>query len=95
MRKKSIKIKILNGIGFFFIVSSFFLILLSRKNEIYLDVGSVFLFIGIILSIPDYWIFLKDQKRRKDEFAIYWFVNFLTLPLMLVLLMIYFFLRLF
>ena len=88
-------VKLLNRIGIFFIICSlFFIILLSRKNEIYINVGSVFLFIGILLSIPDYWLFFINKKRNDERLADYWFANFLALPLALVLLIIYFFIRL-
>jgi len=86
-------IKISNIIGLFLIHIAVLLIILSRKNEGYLDVGSIFLFIGIILIIPDYWVFYVEQKGRREEMDIYWFTKFLTLPLVLLLLVIYFFVR--
>ena len=85
-------IKLFNKIGFFLIITAVFLIILSRKNESYLNIGSISLFIGIILSIPDYWIFFTNKKRKGEELDAYWLVKFLTMPIVLVLLIICFFL---
>jgi len=95
--KKSRKIrivKLLDAIGFFLVICALFLILLSRKNEIYLNSGSVLLFIGILLSIPDHWFFFLAQKQKNNKMAGYWFVKLLALPFILVLLVVYFFVRL-
>jgi hypothetical protein len=93
MRRKNHVVKLLNGIGVFLMFSGGFLILLSRKNASYLDIGCITLFIGIMLLIPDSYLFLIKQLSKGDGMGIYWFVKFLTLPLVLVLLLIYFFVR--
>jgi hypothetical protein len=87
-------VKLLNRIGFFLIIGAVFLILLSRKDKSYLDIGNIFLFIGIILSAPDYFLFVIDQKRKNTGLALYWLSKFLALPLVLVLLIVYFLIRL-
>jgi len=92
--KKSRKtriVKLLSVTGVLCIICALFLILLSGENEIYLNSGSVLFFIGILLSIPDYWLFFRAQKQKNNKMAGYWLVKFLALPFMLVLLVVYYF----
>jgi hypothetical protein len=101
MSKKTSKyriFKLLDRVGVFLVIGALFLILLSKKlsekNEIYLDVSSFLLFIGILLMIPDTWLFVIDLNRKNKKLADYMFVQFLRLPLVAVLLIVYFIVRL-
>ena len=94
-QKKSLIIKLLNIIGAFLSIGATFLIILSRKYDRYLDIGTVFLFFGIILLIPDSWIFIRDKRYIERGLDIYWLSKFLALPIVLVLLIVYFFIKLF
>jgi hypothetical protein len=94
MVNKSCVVKLLNRMGIFCIIGALFLCLLSKRNEIYLDFCGILLFIGILLTIPDYWFFFIHQRQDNKKMADYWFVNFLALPLIVVLLIVYFIIRL-
>ena len=92
--KKSFVIKLLNIVGIFFLIIAGFFILSHRRHEMFLDIGSILLFISIILMIPDAWIFIRDKRHLETEMDSYWFTKFLILPLVLVFCIIYFIKRL-
>jgi len=77
------KYKILNIIGILLILGSFLLI---RKAPILLLFISILL--GLILMIPDYWLFYKDTKSKKENMDLYWFIKFLSIPLVIILMII-------
>jgi len=90
-RKKHHIFIILNSIGFFFIICA---LILSRKSEKYFIISFILLFLGIILIIPDAYIFYIKSKHKNEGLSGYWFVKFLTLPFILLILVIFFLVRL-
>jgi len=75
--------KILNIIGILLILGSFLLI---RKAPILLLF--ILIIIGLILMIPDYWIFYKDTKSKREDMNLYWFIKFLTIPFFIIIMVI-------
>jgi hypothetical protein len=82
-KKRRNKYKILNIIGILLILGS---IILIRTVPILLLFISII--IGLILMIPDYWIFYKDIKNKKDDMDLYWYIKFLTLPMIIIIMVI-------
>jgi len=76
--------KILYIIGILLIVCTF---LLSKKNAETIVTFACF-FCGVAFMIPDYYGFFIEQRTRK--LAGYWLVQFLTLPFLLLILIIFF-----
>jgi hypothetical protein len=94
-KKKFCKAKIFGRIGTLFIIGSLFLIRLVWKSELFFDAGSVLLFLGILFSIPDYWLFFLNRKRKNDKLSCFWLTKFLGICMILVLMLVYFFVRLY
>jgi len=82
--KKTRKIyKILNVIGVLFILGSFLLIRTAPILLLFISIIT-----GLILMIPDYWLFYKDIKNKREDTDLYWFIKFLTIPIVMIILII-------
>jgi membrane-bound ClpP family serine protease len=87
-KKKAIQRLYIGGILLLFI--AFVLIV---KNVF--TVGFIFIFIGILMMIPNYWIFYIKESESNERWTLYWFVQFLALPLTLIICIIFFINKLF
>ena len=75
-----------------FIIGIFFLTLgfsgaFILKNA---NIGFIGMFIGSVLMIPSSWKFYINNRKDEDS-GIFWFVWFLTLPLLVIVCLIYFY----
>jgi hypothetical protein len=57
------------------------------------DIGFFCLFISILLMGPFYLNFCWKQSKNNEEWSIYWFVKFMTLPLAMILCIVFFIYR--
>ena len=53
-------------------------------------VGSICMFFGSLLMIPASWKFYSNH-RETEYSSIFWFVWFLTLPLLMIISLVYFY----
>ena len=94
MKQQARMFRVFDTLGFVFIIGAIFFGLLLGNYQVYLDIAAAFLFFGILLSIPSALFFVRKKDSGKSKYGGYWFVKFLTFPLMAVVIIIYFIIRL-
>jgi len=82
-KKRNNKYKILNIIGILLIIGSFILIRIVPILLLFISI-----ILGLILMIPDYWIFYKDIRSKKEDMDLYWYIKFLTIPMIIIIMVI-------
>jgi len=83
LKKRRNKYKILNVVGLLLILGSFLFIKTAPILLLFISI-----IIGLILMIPDYWIFYKEIKSKREDMDLYWFIKLLILPLVIIILVI-------
>jgi predicted ABC-type exoprotein transport system permease subunit len=91
MRLKTEKQKRLKFVKWLYLSGILFLILAALfLMGNYIITGFIFIFIGTLIMIPDYWLFFLKQRNKNERWSLYWFSKFLALPLILIGCIIFF-----
>lgn len=78
---KNITYKIMNWIGGLLLLLGY--ILFINKKITISDTFAIFI-ISLILIIPDYYLTCRRMSKEKRDSAIYWWVQFSTFPILLI-----------